>query len=660
MKVYEANNKALEVWTDATGLDPKNSHILGGLYEYHHAIRESQDVDPTALTTFMILRSTVREYAQSHEFDGLEIVEHPERVYQKTENLRTLLSILNDPECMEEVAAFQESLKASAKTMGLLRKVDSLIDDVHELAYIRRDALLGFKELKVFHFGFGERGKKKPKYNQRVVKFWNMNSVLLAAQAQRHAGITMVMVRDPVDLFSYFCFLAVNGPNITIISDLPDEPHPLHKYMSRGRAQERGFESRAMRLRFPYQLFDFQFDDDGRYHGERPKTGLARTNSQAVPVTPIKKLEPDQILWSIMMFQLLAERYWNQPQKPVALSYTGDGMHQDRLGRKESDRKELMVPGHAFLAPLTRADMNRKKLKHVWEYKPTGQNNWMEDRYGHLVPEEAFNLIGTSKKNMRILDGSAQPRGMVPKGEIVAPLFNTNTFGWRNKDWDLSAIEPTIFGTPEKMESDRRFIARVNQAVIIEAEAAKEFRSRQAKVSKWYEKAVKANVETLLKHVALGTFESEKQDHAPRKKQLCDFDNGVPQPGDILHQYIADHGPFDPQVKLYTWGDPKCLCYRSKKQATVWSHFSPMTPRSLADLCGCKVEDLPDVLQHWYRNERYAGNEILDRTDPMDWKCENPWRSLQFNVVIGIAKSEFNRLLKQHKIPKRTPDERSL
>ena len=51
MKVYEANNKALEVWSEATGLDPKNPNVLGGLYQYHEAIRESQDVDPSALTT---------------------------------------------------------------------------------------------------------------------------------------------------------------------------------------------------------------------------------------------------------------------------------------------------------------------------------------------------------------------------------------------------------------------------------------------------------------------------------------------------------------------------------------------------------------------------------------------------------------------------------
>lgn len=664
MKIYEANNQALKVWMEATGLDPKAHDILGSwarldnTYEYHKGIRESQDVDPTALTTFMILRSTVRNFAKDQEFDGLEILEEPEKVLQRTEKLRSLLRILNDPECMEEVAHFQKTLRETAQTMGLQETVGKAIDDIQELAYIRRDALLGFKELKVYHFGYGKRGPQKPKYNENVVKFWNMNSVVMAAQAQPTDGITMVMVRDPVDLFSYFSFLVVNGENITVVSDLPDSPHPFHKYMSRSRAQERRFESRAMRLRFPYQLFDFSFNDDGRYTGEKLKTALARINTEAVRVKGIKELEPDQALWALMMFDLLSEQYWLQEQKPVVLSYTGDGMRQARLGMNS---KELILPGQASLAALTRADMHRSKLKHVFESEPTGQNDWMEDRYAGKVPEQAFNMIG-EKKVYRLLDGTQanSKQKMVPKTKEVAPVFNTNSFGWKNKNWSLEAVESTLFGTPEQMESDRRFVARMNQAIIIEAEATKEFHARKKEIERWYEQAVKANLDKLLYHIAVGKFDSETQDYKPRKNgESPGFDNGVPQRGNILHQCRSKDPSFwRCQVKLYGDARTKYLCAISGKQATIWSFFRPMTPKSLADMAGCKVEELPDLLQHWYRNERYTGNMILDRLDPMDWKCENPWRSLHFEVLIGLAKSEFNRILKKHGMKRRVIEEK--
>lgn len=655
MKIYEANNAALLIWMEATGLDPKDPDILGDWNhsEYHRNIKQAQEVDPTALTTFMVLRSTVREFAKDQEFDGLELLEEPEKVLARTEKLRRLLKILNDPECMAEVASFQKKLKDAAKTMGLLETCQSMIDNIQELAYIRRDALLGFKDLKVFHFGYGPRRPNPPKYNQSVIKFWNMNSVVQAAQAQPVDAITMVMVRDPVDLFSYFCFLVVNGENITVLSDLPDSPHPLHKYMSRSRAMERRFESRAMQLRFPYQLFDFKFNDDGRYTGEKQKNSLARTNIEAVLVKPVKDLDADQALWALMMFDLLAEQYWNQKQKPVELSYTGDGMKQ--LSLKGSESKSLVLPGQALLAPLTREDMRRENLKEVFE-EPTGQNDWMEERYGKSVPEEVFNLIG-EKKTYRLLDGSGtKPGKMVPKTTDVGAVFNTNTFGWKNKSWELTAIEPTHFGTPKEMESDRRFMARVNQAIVIEAAATKEFHARETEIKRWYEEKVKENLEKLLYHTALGKFDSEKQDHPPSKdgEFVSGFAPLVLQPGNILYQYGSKsaHG-WGHQVKLYTMTRTRYLCHLSGKQATVWTRFSPMTPRSLADMAGCKMEELPDVLHHWYRNEQYYGNSILDRIDPMEWKCTNPWRSLKFEVLIGLAKSEFNRLLKKHGMKRR-------
>jgi hypothetical protein len=661
VKIYEANNKALKIWMKATGFKADEPNILGNLYHYHEEIRQAQEVDPTALTTFMILRSSARSFAAETEFNALEFLENPEAVLKRTEALRQLLAILKDPECQEEVARFQASLKESAKTMELFGTVGKLIDDVQELAYIRRDALLAFKELKVHHFGAGRRGDGKPKYNENVIKFWNMNSVVRAAQVQPKDGITMVMVRDPVDLFSYFCFLVVNGESITVISDLPDQPHPFHKYMSRSRAQERRFEGRAMRLRFPYQLFDFKFNDDGRYAGERTKTGLARTSIEAVLVNPIKDLEPDQALWAMMMFDLLAEQYWHQEQKPVELSYTADGMRQARPDVPAS--KALALPGQAFVVPLTRMDMRRDQLAGVFERKPTGQNDWMEDRYGPLVPEQAFNLIGTEKVH-RLLNGTGvKCANLVPKTEDVGAIFNTGTIGWKNKSWSLSAIEPTLFGTPAQMESDRRFIARFNQAIVIEAEATKEFHARKDEVARWYEERVKENLGTLLRHVALGKFESEKQDYKPHKngKERADFDNGVPQPGNILHQ-DSGKGPagWRYQVELYTLNSArtKYLCHMSGQQASVWSYFTPMTPKSIADIAGCRIKDLPDVLHHWYRNERYHGNSILDRLDPLDWKCDNPWRSMHFEVMIGLSKSSFNVLLKKHGLPRRTPKER--
>ena len=661
VKIWDANNKALALWVKATGFKP---NVYDEHHDYHRSIQESQEVDPTALTTFLILRSTARAFAENLKFSGLEFLEHPESVLKKTAKIRELLGILKDPECQEEVERFKKDLREQAKTMGLLEVAGKVIDDEEALAYIRRDALRGWKGLKVHHFGFGTRGPHKPKYNENVIKFWNMNSVVAAARQQPMDGISMVMVRDPVELFSYFCFLVVNGENITVVSDLPDTPHPFHKYMSRARAQERRFEDRAYRLRFPYDLFNFEFADDARGHrvfrGEKKGTGVTAINTEAVIAKPIKDLEPDQAVWAMMMFDVIAQEYWNEPQKTVALSYTADGMRA--LGQQETS-KSLIVPGQALVAPLTREDMRREKLTHVWESKPTGQHDWMEDRYANAVPEEIFNLIGTDKVHRLLSGPSIKPQPLVPKTKALEPVFNTSTVGWKNKNWILSSFEATLFGTPEQMESDRRFVARYNQAIVIEAAATKEYHARKHEVARWFEKRVKENLPALLKAAAEGKFMSEIQGTPPKgddkKEPLSSFDNGVPQSGNLLWQCRSKSSPgwgrF--QVQLYKTTYYKYLCYLTGAQVAIWTRFMPMTPKSVADLAGCKVAELPDVIQHWYRNDRYSGNQILDRIDPLEWKCENPWRAMRFDILLGLSQRSWKKIQKEYGVPYRHIEE---
>lgn len=661
--IYDVINKALNLWIDATGVDPMQmSWSMGefGVYKSNQTIRESQDLDHTALTTFMVLRSEARKFAESREFNALEFLENPDDVLKRTEKLRRLLSILNTPECLAEVKAFQGDLKAMAKATDLDGIFGDLIDEVQELAYIRRDALRGFKTLQIHHFSAGKRGSSKPKYNPIIAKFWNMNSVVRFAEVQPEDGISMVMVRDPVDLHSYFCFLVKNGENIAIYSDIPDDPHPLHKYMSRARAQERRYEDRAFRLRFPYQLFDFEFTDDGKYRGEKAKSALSPVNIQAVRVKPIRELEKDQALWAMMMFDLLAQEHWREEPKPLTLSYLGEGMVAALPAPKA--KGALIAPGFAAVKELTGADMAREKLAHVFERKPTGQNDWLEDRYKDKVPNQVYNLIGGGKV-YRLLDGTkAKPGKLVPKNWAPdGQIANTNAIiHSKNTDLSLVAVDPTSFGTPEKMESDRRWIARYNEACVIQAEANREFDARKDEVTAWYREHVEANLPRLLKAAALGTFKSEIQGRSTEDSFDSSFDHGAPKKGEILFQWTKKSFPWRhtrDMVRLFRHpeGREDAYCWLSGETASVWTYFHPWTPVSLADLAGCKVKDLPDVLQHWYRNDRYSGNSILNRLDPMDWKLENPWRSLHFEVILGLSKHSFNKICKDHGVTRRTP-----
>ncbi len=661
--IYDVINEALDLWVDATGVDPrKKSWSFGDfdLYQANQELKESQNLDHTALTTYLLLRAEARQFASDQPVNALELLEEPSAVLKRTGKLRKLLATLNHPACVAEVKRFQSGLRKMAKACGFKGVFEKLINDTQKLAYIRRDALRAFKGLTVNHFAIGKRGEGQPKYNPVVIKFWNMNSVVRFAEVQPEDGISLVMVRDPVDLHSYFCFLVKNGKSIVIYSDIPDDPHPLHKHMSRARAQERAYEDRAYQLRFPYQLFNFEFSDEGRFKGEKHKNALAPVNIKAVRVKPIRNLEEDQALWTMMMFDLLAQEHWREMPKPAVLSYHGEGMVSALPAPK--GKGALISPGFSVVAELTRDDMTRKKLSPVFEQKPTGQNNWLEDRYKDKVPVQVYNLIGSGKV-FRLLDGrNGKPKGMVPKSQPPeGAIVNVNTIAIHPKSTNLSllGVDPTSFGTPKQMESDRRWVARYNEACIIQAEANREFKARTRKVVKWYQEKVTQNLPRLLKSVAVGKFRSEIQGLNPEET----FDYGRPMRGDILSQWAYKHGPLwssDDTVRLFrdSYSPRGVYCWISKYRASIWTSFQPWTPVSLAHLAGCKVQELPDVLQHWYRNDRYVGNPILDRLDPMDWDLENPWRSLHFEVVLGLSKRAFNKVCKDHGVPKRIPPTR--
>jgi hypothetical protein len=230
--------------------------------------------------------------------------------------------------------------------------------------------------------------------------------------------------------------------------------------------------------------------------------------------------------------------------------------------------------------------------------------------------------------------------------------------GWTHEDTsEFNAVEAHTFGTPEEMDSDRRWLARRNQARYISILANREFEERREEISDWFEVAVEKNRDYLLDAVAQGTLPGEML------VSNGAFDNSEAQ-GELLKQYTHPRScpwPLWPynrgQVRLWDHEEvSNARCYLNGKTASVWTFFYPKTANSLSQLAGCSVEDLPDVLQNWRADERYSGNSLLDRTDPMDSNLTNPWIHMTFTVVIGLSKSAFNKLLRNKGLPRRSPE----
>lgn len=437
--------------------------------------------------------------------------------------------------------------------------------------------------------------------------------------------------------------------------------------MSRSRGQVRRFAKRAGKLRFPYQLFDFQFSNDGKdYVGEGGGAhGLVRINTQAIKVIPLRELPADQALWAMMMFDFISRHEHSEE-----LSHAGSGTVT------KTKKNQILVPGSAVVPYITREDMTKENFDigneedGIRGRESTGQNDWLEERYSDQVPEEIFNLVGEDAYLM-LTDGSAfEPSKMLTDDKRAEIECHNSAFLTGEDEKIVSiyeGVQTTSFGKPEEMDADRRWLARFNQAKHIQMLADEEFEARKEEIWAWYEERVRANADMFLEAAARGSLSGEIL------KSRGTFDKAAAE-GDLVSQWYRKNDcpwylPNDTGcVRLYdhrhgvspvtghrTWG--KLHCHVSGQAASVWTLFKPYTANSLALLAGCAVSDLPDVLQHWLRSERYVGNSILDRLDPMDAHLKNPWISCCFYVVLGLSKQQFNHMLKIRGLPKRTPEQ---
>ena len=80
----------------------------------------------------------------------------------------------------------------------------------------------------------------------------------------------------------------------------------------------------------------------------------------------------------------------------------------------------------------------------------------------------------------------------------------------------------------------------------------------------------------------------------------------------------------------------------------IFAVIRPNTAQALADILNCEIKDLPDVLQHWTKVNKYYGNSILDNIDPMEWCVKDPWsEKINFSIVVSLSKRAFKKRRKE-------------
>jgi hypothetical protein len=664
-------NEALPRWAELTGTKlGANSYIFNpgsssefqdhDLKKYIANLNKARELDVSGTTAILLLRGLFEAYVKERSFGAHALLFEPEKIGPILSGLRAFHALITRTPCEEAVLEFRETVRAAAIHYGYdLEKLREHLPDEKALGELRLAAARSCEELTVHQFVQGRPDSSPLQYNREIFEFSNINSFVHALHKQWISGITLALIRDSSDArgaFKAFFVLGLrNGESITILTDYQEGEHPEYHNMTR--RPERQLDERARCHWFPYRLLN----EDPIKRAKR-KTALVSKDPRAVAVDKISELEPSEFIWLTLLFGLVAAKYGGD-FRTEEVSYTGEMVVEPHVLH---DPTHMLVVTRQYqplvLPRLTPATATRAAAD---TRIPVGHNAWMEERYGHRVPEILLNVVGTQralevgKQVSRLLTGTPDNNKLPPIRRQRGVLISWGP-DHRKGELNPHALDPTCFGTRRQIERNRVWTARMNMMQAVQKLAVEDFLKKHELVLRWYRARVARNMPHIWEAVARGTlvaptlsWESNNEDDG-----FPLHDSQVWGETNILTQEVAKHWSAaflsvlqGQGVEIGAWdADRRCTtCGMDPSQrASVFTLIQPDNPRALALLCGIPERKLPWPLQHWWTSEPYTGNSILDRVDPQDSKLDNPWRHLELRISIALCKRAFSRLRRKY------------
>lgn len=629
-------SRAFDLWVEITGVNPSDTYIRLRDMDIRRAndvLKKSLVHDKTYVTTMMLLKMYLEDFLADRQLSMKEILDNFDVFNDWIMKINEFKTIIESEDVLEIKAEFKDLLKQGLAHYGANPQVYvDMVENESNLAELRYSVFNAIDTLEVAQFTDGLPISKKPVLYKDLYVFKDLNTLLKWMLAV-DSGIVLAMIQDIKDQSnSYFVFAVRNGGRLYLVTDREKTSHPLRQELSRSRARGREFFNRITEYHFPYSILDIDFGDNNRaYISHSSETALV-SKEDGLAIKAIKDMESEEVLWLMMMFSLLEEKFFAQEYKADKLSYTAQMMEETTLLLEQAKKNEVAVLSYTKLEvpPMKVEDINTaEKVKDAFEHEPTGQHDWMIERYS--IPQEAIDVVTNKEKPVLLLTDGRENRS-----ETSIAL----------KKMDMSS-----FDDAERLEKDRIYLARYNMAMVINQQLKEEYEKRKNEVINWFKTAVKKNLPALLKAISEGKMIVTDIEEARTR------DGGAERlktNGNILRVGMLKDESFYGFTHCHIYGDStefyrgKTTCAVNDKQATLIGHFFPRTASQLAELCGCEISELHELLQNWQREREDRGNSILDSVDPMDWAIHNPWKDVRFDVRIYLSKTGFNQLCKEN------------
>ena len=673
--------EALGLWVELTGVEPREwgsggRFTLGQLsvQRLHEEIAESLELDTTETTGRMLLSLVLHEYLRDTSFTAEELLNRPEAALTYMDRARRLTAFMRGPEVAGRGDAFAATMKVALDRYGALTpEVQQVIEERTPhgargtLSVLRRDAMRTLQNLHVSQFLDGEPEglEVRPAYGKHLYRWSNVNS-MLKAMVTAPSGVTVNMIEKASNPYGvHFVFAIRNGGRLFVFTDKEQTPHPLAEGM--WRRPDKILAERANRNWFPYDVAGLKFTEDGRAYIETSRgRSLVPYQSNVQPVKPLRELSPPQIIWLVMVLDLIVEKFWRQDYRAKQLSFTGEMVRvaTPLIEAAQAAGLPVVVSGNAVLEvqPLKMLDVTSESVSDSdVGTLGAGETKWLEDRYRHVVREDALDVV-RDRHDALVLTND----GLATEEEVAGRLSHFDREERLAQTVKIQALDPESFGTADELRRDRLFLARANYAGQIAAHAMDEFEKRRKEVKKWVTERMLRNlpaIEAILAAPEVIVATPWKGDTwGDRCNQVRYSKAGwrefmkrrvVQEAKSYLYGMVIGEGSVAAGREPWKGGAPSCFFSGAPSEFVV--SLVPENVEQLAWLCGVATCDLPDVLQHWSQLRAGKRNHMLNRVDPLDWKVQDPWSkrmSLELHVFVSKrAMAGLEKKLRQNGVP---------
>lgn len=329
--------QAAGIWNKLTGVsyDQTTFKSLGEFSAYitNNRLRNAIELDPEGFLPIIILHAEFNKYCKDRSFKVYDMLYDKDCV-EFINNAKKLLEVFNKPIIVDRLSYEKDKffkvfhrIKGGNYLIGDKSSDSAAVLDIGDDLFIDilYEAKLAAKTLRIDQFSRGKKSGCAPVLSNNIYQCYSVHDFISAISKNSgfESVVALCLIRDVLHpLFSYFVIGIRNGQRVYIVSDKPREPHPLYKVKTRrpGRSQGRRMEE----FWFPYYLLEFELDHRGDLMPSKKETGLVLRDKEFKPLCEVKALRDENLLWLVMLYESLVDKFFVNDYESEELSYTGD------------------------------------------------------------------------------------------------------------------------------------------------------------------------------------------------------------------------------------------------------------------------------------------------------------------------------------------------